>query len=272
MISLGQHYGIEQLLPTPDLNEPLGGLAVTRFGAGVPSEGNLEDLLRQSQEFLRADPKAAKQVFRANTESFVAGRRAQEAEAAIPYRDTARLRKRAGALSARMEETPPAPSQAPTGALPEGAPVGKGRRVRGRQFTPEQIEAQRARGPKNVFEELTPAQRGALKQAEKLVRLEVLEFLTPSAIFFTDQVGFSKPNPKLYRRVLQRLDLKPQRCLYVGDNPTHDIDPCNREGWSTVRIRRGGRHAAEEGATVPTHEIKDFRELERVLQDNYEFA
>jgi len=110
-----------------------------------------------------------------------------------------------------------------------------------------------------------------IKQAEKLVRLEVLQFLTPSAIFFTDQVGFSKPNPKLYRRVLQRLKLKPQRCLYVGDNPTHDIDPCNREGWSTVRIRRSGRHAAEEGATVPTHEIKDFRELERVLQDNYDF-
>ncbi|HEX6811819.1 MAG TPA: HAD-IA family hydrolase [Planctomycetota bacterium] len=111
-----------------------------------------------------------------------------------------------------------------------------------------------------------------IKQAEKLVRLKVLEFLTPSAIFFTDQVGFSKPNPKLYRRVLQRLKLEPQRCLYVGDNPTHDIDPCNREGWWTVRIRSGGRHADEEGATVPTHEIRDFRELRRILQDHYDVA
>jgi putative hydrolase of the HAD superfamily len=108
-----------------------------------------------------------------------------------------------------------------------------------------------------------------IKQAEKLVRLEVLEFLTPSAIFFTDQVGFSKPNPKLYRRVLQRLKLSPQRCLYVGDNPTHDIDPCNREGWSTVRIRRSGRHAQEEGQTRPTHEIRDFFELRRILQDEF---
>jgi hypothetical protein len=32
----------------------------------------------------------------------------------------------------------------------------------------------------------------------------VYEFLTPNAIFFTEQVGISKPNPKLYRRVLQR--------------------------------------------------------------------
>ncbi|MBL8727804.1 MAG: HAD-IA family hydrolase [Planctomycetes bacterium] len=108
-----------------------------------------------------------------------------------------------------------------------------------------------------------------IKQAEKLVRLGVLEFLTPSAIFFTDQVGFSKPNPKLYRRVLQRMSLQPARCLYVGDNPTHDIDPCNAEGWSTARIRRDGRHADETGATAATHEIRDFHQLRQILQDHY---
>lgn len=124
----------------------------------------------------------------------------------------------------------------------------------------------------------TPLVRGiisagiTIKQAEKVVRLEILEFLTPSAIFFTDQIGFSKPNPKLYRRVLQRLKLEPSRCLYVGDNPTHDIDPCNQEGWQTVRIRRSGRHAHEEGATRPHHEIRDFYELRRILQAHYGVA
>jgi putative hydrolase of the HAD superfamily len=44
-----------------------------------------------------------------------------------------------------------------------------------------------------------------IKQAEKLVRLQLVEFVTPSAVFFTDQIGFSKANPKLYRRILQRL-------------------------------------------------------------------
>ncbi|GAB4156861.1 MAG: TIGR02253 family HAD-type hydrolase [Planctomycetota bacterium] len=104
-----------------------------------------------------------------------------------------------------------------------------------------------------------------VKQAEKLVRLKILEFLTPQAIFFTDQVGFSKPNPKLYRRVLQRLDLQPDRCIYVGDHPTHDIDPCNQEGWTTVQVRRSGRHAAESGATRPDHEVSDFFGLREIL-------
>jgi putative hydrolase of the HAD superfamily len=111
-----------------------------------------------------------------------------------------------------------------------------------------------------------------IKQAEKLVRLEILEFVTPSAIFFTDQVGFSKPNPKLYRRVLQRLKLEPSRCLYVGDNPTHDIDPCNREGWTTARIRRSGRHAQLEGETKADYEIRDFLELRQLLGRDYGIA
>jgi len=108
-----------------------------------------------------------------------------------------------------------------------------------------------------------------VKQAEKLVRLGVLEFLTPSAVFFTDQVGFSKPNPRLYRRVLRRLDLQPERCMYVGDNPTHDIDPCNQEGWHTVRVRRSGRYSKDEGATKADYEVRDFHELQAILQRDF---
>jgi putative hydrolase of the HAD superfamily len=109
-----------------------------------------------------------------------------------------------------------------------------------------------------------------IKQAEKLVRLKLLEFLSPQAIFFTDQVGFSKPNPKLYRRVLQRMSLDPSRCLYVGDNPTHDIDPCNQEGWNTVRVRRSGRYANENGRTKAHFEVRDFFELQQILREQFD--
>jgi putative hydrolase of the HAD superfamily len=108
-----------------------------------------------------------------------------------------------------------------------------------------------------------------IKQAEKLVRLGVLEFVTQSAIFFTDQVGFSKPNPKLYKRALAPFDLDPSRCIYVGDNPTHDIDPCNDLGWTTVRIRRSGRYATHDGRTTADYEIRDFLELRKLLEDVY---
>ena len=37
----------------------------------------------------------------------------------------------------------------------------------------------------------------------------------------------------------------------------------------TARIRRSGRHAQEEGATRPTYEIADFRELRKILQADF---
>src|SRR5690606_3211713 len=46
-----------------------------------------------------------------------------------------------------------------------------------------------------------------IKQAEKIIRLRIYEFLTPRAIYFTEQIGINKPNPKLYRRVLTDLKL-----------------------------------------------------------------
>lgn len=122
----------------------------------------------------------------------------------------------------------------------------------------------------------TPLIRGiisagwTIKQAEKVIRLKVDQFLTPSAIFFTDQIGISKPNPKLYRRVLEMLSLEPQRTMYVGDHPTHDIDPCNSIGMVTVRARRSGRHAQTRGLTEAAYEIGDFFELRTLLDRDFD--
>ena len=74
-----------------------------------------------------------------------------------------------------------------------------------------------------------------LKQAEKIVRLKLNEHLDQDAVFISDQIGISKPNPKLYQRVLEDLELDASRVMYVGDNPINDIDPCNQIGMITVR-------------------------------------
>jgi putative hydrolase of the HAD superfamily len=110
-----------------------------------------------------------------------------------------------------------------------------------------------------------------IKQAEKVIRLRINEFLTPHAIFFTDQIGINKPNPKLYRRVLDTLGLAPERTMYVGDNTTHDIDPCKELGIVAVHNRRSGRHAVVSGKHAPDHVIANFYELRQVLVKDYGF-
>ncbi len=108
-----------------------------------------------------------------------------------------------------------------------------------------------------------------VKQAEKIIRLHIHEFLTPGAIFITDQVGISKPNPKLYQHVLESLDLRPERTMYVGDHPENDVDPCNSLGMITVWNRRSGRHSRTKGKSKPDYEIRDFYDLRSILREDF---
>ncbi len=107
-----------------------------------------------------------------------------------------------------------------------------------------------------------------VKQAEKLLRLGLYRYFTPTAIFISDQIGISKPNSKLFQRACLDSGLKPAETMYVGDHPSHDIDPANEIGIVTVLVRRG-RHAGEKGRTKPAYDIPSFKELLTVLRKDF---
>jgi putative hydrolase of the HAD superfamily len=108
-----------------------------------------------------------------------------------------------------------------------------------------------------------------IKQAEKLLRLGLYQYFVPTALFISDQIGISKPNVKLYQRACMALNILPSEALYVGDNPTHDIDPPNQIGMITVRMKRGGRYSEIRGATEPTYELTSFDDLLTVLSGDF---
>jgi putative hydrolase of the HAD superfamily len=107
-----------------------------------------------------------------------------------------------------------------------------------------------------------------VKQAEKLLRLGVLPHLDPRAIFFSDQMGVSKPNPKLYAKACAALGVAPRRALYVGDRPSHDIVPARSVGLRTALYHgAGGKYRQEEGPA--DHVVDDLRDLLPILRDVY---
>ncbi|MEZ6187798.1 MAG: TIGR02253 family HAD-type hydrolase [Planctomycetota bacterium] len=108
-----------------------------------------------------------------------------------------------------------------------------------------------------------------VKQAEKLLRLGIVPFLTPAAIYISEQIGINKPNVKLYRRACSDLNLKPANCMYVGDRPERDIDPANALGMITVRLVRDGRYAERKGETEAAYTVAHFDELRAVLRDEF---
>ena len=109
-----------------------------------------------------------------------------------------------------------------------------------------------------------------VKQAEKLLRLGVYPLFDPQAIFISDQIGISKPNPKLYRRACAAIGVAPSNVLYIGDNPLNDIDPPNSLGIHTVLLQRHGKYSHLQGKTYPDHSIRGFDELRTILKETFE--
>lgn len=106
------------------------------------------------------------------------------------------------------------------------------------------------------------------KQAEKLVRLGLPPLLDPSAIFISDQVGISKPNPKLYALAARRLGLEHEACMVIGDNLANDVAPARELGMRTAWAFRSAKEG-QDMAIRPDHKVETFRELAGILRETY---
>jgi putative hydrolase of the HAD superfamily len=110
-----------------------------------------------------------------------------------------------------------------------------------------------------------------IKQAEKLIRLDLLQYFDPRYIVITDQIGIGKPNPKLYRTACELAGVAPEESIMVGDHPLLDIDSAKLAGLHTIWVKRGGKYANTDGKSVPDYEIRDFWDLMEVLRDDFGF-
>jgi putative hydrolase of the HAD superfamily len=111
-----------------------------------------------------------------------------------------------------------------------------------------------------------------IKQAEKIVRLGLVPHLDPRAVFISDQLGISKPNPKIYALALRDLGVSAGEAMYVGDSPSHDITPPKSIGMRATWAKRATRHARGLGDAIPDHEVDDFVSLRTVLRTEYGLA
>jgi putative hydrolase of the HAD superfamily len=108
-----------------------------------------------------------------------------------------------------------------------------------------------------------------IKQAEKIVRLGLVPHLDRRAVFISEQLGISKPNPKIYALALRDLGLQPAQAMYVGDSPSHDVTPPKSLGMKAVWAQRASRFQPGPNDTAPDHTVQDFVELRTILRERY---
>jgi len=72
-----------------------------------------------------------------------------------------------------------------------------------------------------------------------------------------------KPNPQIYRTVLERLGVKPNEALMVGDTPEIDIIPPKKLGMETALLCRTEKKTVKEA----DHIITSLRQLLKIIKE-----
>ena len=85
-----------------------------------------------------------------------------------------------------------------------------------------------------------------------------------SSLIISADVGWRKPNARIFERALADLNVSPDRVLFVGDSPDADIEGARRLGIAAVWVKRPGRRWPE-GLAAPTITVERITELEELL-------
>lgn len=76
-----------------------------------------------------------------------------------------------------------------------------------------------------------------LKARARLEAAGLLRFV--EVVIISDEVGVSKPDPRIFELALEQLGVKPREAAMVGDRLDNDIGPARRLGIWGIRMWRG---------------------------------
>ncbi len=102
----------------------------------------------------------------------------------------------------------------------------------------------------------------AVKQWDKLIRLRLAQYFDDA--FISEDLGVEK-SEAFYKKIVERLGVKPEECIIVGDREDTDIAPAKKAGLAAIRVYRGSY--AEPKETVADAGIVSFRELEDTVKN-----
>ena len=102
---------------------------------------------------------------------------------------------------------------------------------------------------------------GSKSQRDKIEALEATRYL--DAVLISGEVGIAKPDPRIFRMALSRLNAAPGRAVYVGDSMEHDMAGARNAGMVTVYIRKGKAEDADDALCDLV--VSDLRELSELV-------
>lgn len=79
------------------------------------------------------------------------------------------------------------------------------------------------------------------QQLDKLRTVGLLNLL--DVVCTSERIGAQKPDPKAFQAFAHELGVPPDACLFVGDNPGHDVAGASAAGMQPLLVDRYDEHA-----------------------------
>jgi putative hydrolase of the HAD superfamily len=71
------------------------------------------------------------------------------------------------------------------------------------------------------------------------------------ACFISSEIGFEKPDLRIFRHVEGALGLEPVQILHVGDSREHDAEGARRAGWNYLLVQNGAAASTRDDHVIP---------------------
>lgn len=97
----------------------------------------------------------------------------------------------------------------------------------------------------------------------ELEEFDIIRFF--DARLTSGDIGYLKPHPEIYERVLEMLEVRPEQAVFVGDRPTNDIAGANEVGLISVLMSPPHLERELDGV-VPDYTISKLSELIPLLE------
>ena len=104
----------------------------------------------------------------------------------------------------------------------------------------------------------------AAAQRRKIARFEIADLF--DAILVEGELGFGKPDERVYHRALSALGVTPAEAWMVGDNLDFDVAAPQKLGLSAVWIDVRGRGLPDTSAVKPDYIVRSLAELRSLIE------
>lgn len=81
------------------------------------------------------------------------------------------------------------------------------------------------------------------------------------AVCLSYEQGIQKPDIEIFQRCMDKLSVRPEECLYIGDGGSHELETARKLGMNAVQAA----WYLQEGTTQPSGRKLDFLQMERPL-------